>query len=215
MFVIFPSDWNITHSENHWVNTATQMDYVKNIILPYIRKVRRTQNLSKSQMTLCIFDVFRAQMGEDFLDFLSENNIKVVYVPACCTDRLQLLDVSVQKAVKNFDNGTLSSRLSAKVLLIPVSRNPLRTISGLFLMCWTILTNHFADNGFSRVKERSTIKVVYVPACCTDRLQLLDVSVQKAVKNHLRQSFEDCYADEIVKQLNENKGSDSGIIFWT
>jgi hypothetical protein len=46
----FPLDWNITHSENHWANTATQMDYVKNIILPYIKKVRRTQNLSKSQM---------------------------------------------------------------------------------------------------------------------------------------------------------------------
>jgi hypothetical protein len=103
------------------------MDYVKNIILPYIRKVHRTQNLSKSQMALCIFDVFRAQMGEDFLDFLSENNIKVVYVPARCTDRLQPLDVSVQKAIKN----------------------------------------------------------------------------------HLRQSFEDWYADEIVKQLNENKGSKS------
>ena len=78
-------------------------------------------------MALCIFDVFRAQMGEDFLDFLFENNIKVVYVPACCTDRLQPLNVSVQKAVKN----------------------------------------------------------------------------------RLRQSFEDWYADEIVKQLNENKGSDS------
>ena len=78
-------------------------------------------------MALCIFDVFRAQMGEDFLDFLSENNIKVVYVPACCTDRLQQLNVSVQKAVQN----------------------------------------------------------------------------------HLRQSFEDWYADEIVKQLNENKGSES------
>ena len=25
----FPSDWNITHSENHWANTASQMDYVK------------------------------------------------------------------------------------------------------------------------------------------------------------------------------------------
>ena len=103
------------------------MDYVKNIILPYIRKVRRTQNLSKSQMALCIFDVFRAQMGEDYLDFLFENNIKVVYVPACCTDRLQPLNVSVQKAVKN----------------------------------------------------------------------------------RLRQSFEDWYADEIAKQLNENKGSES------
>jgi hypothetical protein len=55
--------------------------------------------------------------------------------------------------------------------------------------------------------SEKNIKVVYVPACCTDRL--LDVSVQKAVKNHLRLSFEDWYADEIVKQLNENKGSES------
>jgi Fe-S oxidoreductase len=31
-------------------------------------------------MALCIFDVFRAQIGEDFLDFLSENNVRVVYV---------------------------------------------------------------------------------------------------------------------------------------
>jgi len=77
------------------------MDYVNNIILPFIRKIKRTQNLPKDQKSLCIFDVFRAQMGEDFLDLLAEKNIKVVFVPACCTDRLQPLDVSVQKAVKN------------------------------------------------------------------------------------------------------------------
>lgn len=77
------------------------MDYVKNIILPYIRKVKRREGLSSNQKTLCIFDVFKAQMGDDFLEFLEEKNIKVVYVPACCTDRLQPMDVSVQKAVKN------------------------------------------------------------------------------------------------------------------
>ena len=88
------------YSENHWANTCTQMDYVNNIILPFIRKIKRTQNLPKDQKSLCIFDMFRAQMGEDFLDLLAEKNIKVVFVPACCTDRLQPLDVSVQKAVK-------------------------------------------------------------------------------------------------------------------
>ncbi|CAC5412815.1 unnamed protein product [Mytilus coruscus] len=97
----FPSDWDITHSENHWVNTGTQMEYVKNIILPYIRKIKRSAKLNEDQKALCIFDVFRAQMGEDFLAFLDEKNIKVVFVPPCCTDRLQPLDVSVQKAVKN------------------------------------------------------------------------------------------------------------------
>ncbi|XP_063401970.1 uncharacterized protein LOC134686222 [Mytilus trossulus] len=97
----FPSDWDITHSENHWANTDTQMEDVKNIILPYIRKIKRSAKLNKDQKALCIFDVFRAQMGEDFLAFLDEKNIKVVFLPPCCTDRLQPLDVSVQKAVKN------------------------------------------------------------------------------------------------------------------
>jgi Rod binding domain-containing protein len=35
------------------------------------------------------------------------------------------------------------------------------------------------------------------------------MSVFRKRKNHLRQSFEDWYADKIVKQLNENKGSES------
>lgn len=41
-------------------------------------------------------------MGKDFLEFLVENNIKVVFVLVCCMDRLQLLDVSVEKVVKNY-----------------------------------------------------------------------------------------------------------------
>jgi hypothetical protein len=97
----FPSEWHITHSENHWANANTQMDYVKSIILPYIRKIKKSEGLPSGQKSLCIFDVFRAQMGENFLEYLAEHNIKVVFIPACCTDRLQPLDVSVQKAVKN------------------------------------------------------------------------------------------------------------------
>lgn len=76
------------------------MEYIKKIILPYISQIKRKENLPKGQKALCIFDVFRAQMGEDFPEFLAENNIKVVFVPACCTDRLQPLDVSVQKESK-------------------------------------------------------------------------------------------------------------------
>ena len=40
-----------------------------------------------------------------------------------------------------------------------------------------------------------------VPANCTDRLQPLDVSVNKAAKNFLRGQFEDWYATQICDQL--------------
>lgn len=92
------------------------MDYAKNIILPYIRKVKRQSGLPSNQKALCIFDVFRAQMGEEFLEFLDEKNIKVVYVPACCTDRLQPMDVSVQKAVKNHLRGSFEKWYSDEIV---------------------------------------------------------------------------------------------------
>ena len=56
--------------------------------------------------------------------------------------------------------------------------------------------------------DENHVKVVYVPACCTDSLQPLDVSVRKAVKNHLRQSFQAWYSDQIIKQLNKKESCD-------
>ena len=43
--------------------------------------------------------------------------------------------------------------------------------------------------------------MVIVPANCTDRLQPLDVSVNKAVKENLRSQFQDWYATQVSKQI--------------
>jgi len=45
-------------------------------------------------MLLYIFDVFSAHRTDSFLKNMSENNIKVRFVPASCTSELQPLDVS-------------------------------------------------------------------------------------------------------------------------
>ena len=47
-----------------------------------------------------IFDCFKGQVTEAFLEKLEQHNLHHVIVPANCTDRLQPLDVSVNKAVK-------------------------------------------------------------------------------------------------------------------
>ena len=44
-----------------------------------------------------------------------------------------------------------------------------------------------------------------VPTNCTDRLQPLDVSVNKAAKNFLRGQFQDWYATQIYDQLKADK----------
>ena len=97
----FPLAWNITHSDNHWANKQTQLQYTKRVLLPHMKKTKKRLGLPESQQALCIFDVFRAQMSEDFLNDLKKHNISIVYVPPSCTDRLQPMDLTVQKVVKD------------------------------------------------------------------------------------------------------------------
>ena len=75
-------------------------EYVDNVLNPYIAEKRMSLNLSKDYPALIIFDNFKAQCTSAFLTKLDHNNINVVLVPPNCTDRLQPLDVSVNKAIK-------------------------------------------------------------------------------------------------------------------
>ena len=59
--------------------------------------------------SLVIFDRFKDQCTEAVLKMLEENHIDILLVPANCTNRLQPLDISVNKAVK------ISSGMSFKV----------------------------------------------------------------------------------------------------
>ena len=36
----FPPDWDITHSPTHWSKEETMIQYVENIIIPYVAAVR-------------------------------------------------------------------------------------------------------------------------------------------------------------------------------
>ena len=58
--------------------------------------------LSDDHPALEIFDVFKGQQTADIATILEENNIHVVDVPPNCTDRLQPMDLSINKAAKEF-----------------------------------------------------------------------------------------------------------------
>lgn len=44
-----------------------------------------------------------------------------------------------------------------------------------------------------------------MPANCTDRLQPLDVSVNKSAKEYLRRQFQQWYSDQVCNQLNKKE----------
>ncbi|SMN02226.1 hypothetical protein SPONN_625 [uncultured Candidatus Thioglobus sp.] len=98
----FPDDWHVTFTPNHWSNEDTTKEYIKNIILPYVQSKRKELHLPDNFPALAIYDVFKGQMTQKVFDFLEKNHIYTVRVPANLTDRLQPMDLSVNKPAKGF-----------------------------------------------------------------------------------------------------------------
>jgi len=74
-------------------------EYFTEIILPFVDEKRRILKLSSEQQALLILDNFKVQCT---LSLLDANNISVVMISPNCTDRLQSLHLSLNKAAKDF-----------------------------------------------------------------------------------------------------------------
>ena len=77
------------------------IQYIKEVIVPYIR-ARQDILKDEEQTALAIFDCFKGQVTNNVIDMLEEHNIQSVIVPGGCTDRLQPLDLSVNRSAKAF-----------------------------------------------------------------------------------------------------------------
>ncbi len=95
----FPADWDITHNKKHWSNEATMLSYIENVIIPFVEKVREEDG---DLPALAIFHCFRGQLTVNITALLERYNIHSVIVPPNCTDRLQPLDLTVNKTAKSF-----------------------------------------------------------------------------------------------------------------
>ena len=73
--VTFPEKWNVTHSDNHWSNEKTMLEYLDCVIIPYVVKTRNTLDLPEDQPVLAIFHVFAAHRCNSVLEKLQCNNI--------------------------------------------------------------------------------------------------------------------------------------------
>ena len=97
----FPNDWNVRYSETHWSNEETMLGYIDKIVVLYVESVREGLPLSKTgQKAIAIFDVYKAHCGEQLLNKLRDKGLIPLYEPACCTDRLQPLDIAVNHEYK-------------------------------------------------------------------------------------------------------------------
>ena len=100
--VEFRHDWHATFSHNHCANEEIMIDYLQKILIPYVDNKRMLLKLRDDYPALVLFDHFSGQMTESVLKLLGESHVHRVAIFANCTDRLQLLDASVNKAAKEF-----------------------------------------------------------------------------------------------------------------
>lgn len=96
-----PAGWDMWHSEKHWSTEDTMVRYIENVIVPCVNERREVLKLPKSQPALAIFDCFKGQTTPQVNALLGKHHVRVVIVPANCTDKLQPLDISINKPFKD------------------------------------------------------------------------------------------------------------------
>ena len=95
----FPPDWHITQSPKHWSTEQTMVEYIEEIIIPYIESKRADVG---DKPALVIMDNFKGQIASTINSLLKAHDIHVCLLPANTTDLLQPMDISVNKPAKDF-----------------------------------------------------------------------------------------------------------------
>ena len=70
-------------------------------LVPFLSQQREALGLPKSHSALAVYDCFRGQTTAEFKSLLEEHNIITIEIPANCTDKLQPMDIAVNKHMKD------------------------------------------------------------------------------------------------------------------
>ena len=75
--------------------------YIEKRLLPYVEGKRQGLQLASCYPALVIVDILKAQCTAEILQMFDEHYIYTTLLPPNCTDRLQPMDLSVNKPAKN------------------------------------------------------------------------------------------------------------------
>ena len=129
--VHFPDSWHITYIPNHWAIEKTTEDYIDKILLPYVTKKQKHLGIKSA---IVIFDRFKGQCTPQISQLLDRNNIHVVLVPGNRTDKLQLLDISVNKSIKEYLRAWYAEQMLEGTEIVNLKTNVMKPLGAKWLM---------------------------------------------------------------------------------
>ena len=105
---IFQNGFCLSFNPKHFSNTNESIQFLKEIITPYVVKQRQLLKGQVDQKALVIIDVFTGQMTVEVLNTYEEANILIINVPANMTKYYQPLDLTVNGYAKRFKANSLN-----------------------------------------------------------------------------------------------------------
>ena len=110
----FPDNFSLSANPTHYSNEVEALKFIDEIILPYVQTQREKLGC-EDQTDLLIFDVFRGQTTDKVFKVLEDNHILVTKIPANMTHLFQPLDLTVNKAAKDFTKQKFSDWFTSQI----------------------------------------------------------------------------------------------------
>ena len=90
------------------------LQYIEHLIIPHVEKVR--EMLDEDKPALVIMDNFKGQVTKSVISLLDAHNIYTCLLPPNTTDRLQPLDIAVNKPAKEYIKKQFKTWYSEQVI---------------------------------------------------------------------------------------------------
>lgn len=108
---VIKRDYLYSFTNNHWQNGTSYVEFLREVIVPYKFKKIKALGLPDDQWCVLIQDLHYSHLTPAVKEYLKNNYIAVVHIPAGCTDSLQVCDTVINAPFK------AGARLGFKALI--------------------------------------------------------------------------------------------------
>ena len=112
--VDFPDGFSLSANKTHYSNEEEALKFIDEIILPHVQKEQAKLRCG-NRKALLIFDVFQGQTADKIFKVLKDNHVLVAKVPANMTHLFQPLDLTFNKAAKDYTKQKFSDWFTCQI----------------------------------------------------------------------------------------------------
>ena len=100
---VFSTAASTTSPRSHFTTLKSMIEYVDGIVVPFIDRVVKEDNLPTDQKFILLIDVYPVHAGEEFRDYIHVKHPRciLIFIPGNCTGKFQPADVGLQRPVKH------------------------------------------------------------------------------------------------------------------